>query len=185
MDPNDCPAIQIGVPPEVDQNSLTIPEELQAVNIMFTTMGWPTHGGRLGALKVPTECDLIDEWKDVKVQILRLGGCRILLAATKLEHCHWNQGSLVQIFPIGAKRWPAVKKEENCGSTPSSGNFHPRHIMHKTSVFWIFAMNMVCWFGRRSLAGKTRRRNRSDGVRTCLIGNWAGSVTSLGGVGYS
>ena len=26
MDPNDCPAIQIGVPPEVDQNSLKIPE---------------------------------------------------------------------------------------------------------------------------------------------------------------
>ena len=65
MDPNDCPAIQIGVPPEVDQNSLKIPEELAAVNVMFKTMGWPTHGGSLGALKIPTEqCDLIDddEW---------------------------------------------------------------------------------------------------------------------------
>eukprot|EP00434_Breviolum_minutum_P017786 symbB.v1.2.015701.t1/scaffold1180.1/size133432/10 len=62
MDPNDCPAIQIGVPPEVDQNSLTIPEELAAVNVVFSTMGWPTHGGRLGsALKIPTECDLTDE----------------------------------------------------------------------------------------------------------------------------
>ena len=65
MDPHDCPAIQIGVPPEVDQNSLKIPEELAAVNVMFKTMGWPTHGGSLGALKIPTEqCDLIDddEW---------------------------------------------------------------------------------------------------------------------------
>lgn len=62
MGPNDCPAIQIGVPPEVDQNSLTIPEELAAVNVVFSTMGWPTHGGRLGsALKIPTECDLTDE----------------------------------------------------------------------------------------------------------------------------
>ena len=110
MDPNDCPAIQIGVPPEVDQNSLTIPEELAAVNIMFTTMGWPTHGGRLGALKVTTECDLIDEWKDVKVQILRLGGCLILLVATKLEHCHWNQGSPCTDIPYWSKKMASCKK---------------------------------------------------------------------------
>ena len=43
MDPNDTPAIQIGVAPDADKDSLLIPEELTGVNVMITTIGWPTE----------------------------------------------------------------------------------------------------------------------------------------------
>lgn len=44
MDPNDTPAIQIGVAPDADKDSIVIPEELKGVNVMITTIGRPTHG---------------------------------------------------------------------------------------------------------------------------------------------